>query len=153
LLARNLIAVVAFVCLTLGVGVTWAASEELIGEGEGSRLLSRSIEREESEARREARERRRERREPAWMDAVDSKKIAGVDRAALESIASCESGGNPESVSSDGTYRGKYQFSKDTWKSVGGKGDPADAHELEQDYRAALLYARSGPSQWPVCGS
>lgn len=151
--ARNVIVILAFACLTLGVGVAWAASEDLIGEGEGTRLLSRSIERERSEERRAARERRRERREPAWMDAADGKVIAGVKRATLESIASCESGGNPESVSSDGTYRGKYQFSKDTWKSVGGEGDPADAHELEQDYRAALLYERSGPAQWPLCGS
>lgn len=146
--------VAGFVCLTLGVGVAWAASEDLIGEGEGSRFIDESaIARKKLAELREARERRRERREPAWADAVDGKKIAGVARRTLESIASCESGGNPESVSSDGTYRGKYQFSRGTWKSVGGKGDPADAHELEQDYRAALLYARSGPGHWPVCGS
>ena len=27
------------------------------------------------------------------------------------------------------------------------------AAEAEQDFRAALLYVRSGPGQWPVCGS
>ena len=31
-------------------------------------------------------------------------------------------------------------------------GDPAAAPESEQDYRAALLYSRSGSSPWPVCG-
>ncbi len=76
-----------------------------------------------------------------------------VSRATLESIASCESGGDPRIVSSNGLYHGKYQFSLDTWATVGGKGSPADAPEVEQDYRAALLYARSGPGQWPVCGS
>lgn len=77
---------------------------------------------------------------------------AGVSMATLESIASCESGGNPAAVSSDGSYRGKYQFSFETWASVGGSGDPASAPEEEQDYRAALLYAQSGSSPWPICG-
>ena len=36
--------------------------------------------------------------------------------------------------------------------SVGGSGDPAAAPEPEQDRRAAVLLARSGRSQWPVCG-
>lgn len=76
----------------------------------------------------------------------------GVSMATLESIASCESGGDPTAVSSDGSYRGKYQFDFGTWESVGGSGDPAAAPEAEQDYRAALLYAQSGSSPWPVCG-
>ena len=72
--------------------------------------------------------------------------------ATLESIAACESGGNPEAVSPEGTYRGKYQFDQGTWESVGGNGDPAAAPEAEQDYRAALLYSESGSSPWPICG-
>lgn len=76
----------------------------------------------------------------------------GVTEATLESIASCESGGDPTAISSDGTYRGKFQFDYGTWESVGGTGDPAAASEAEQDYRAALLYSRSGSSPWPVCG-
>lgn len=76
----------------------------------------------------------------------------GVSIETLEAIASCESGGNPTAVSSDGSYRGKYQFSYETWAAVGGSGDPAAASESEQDYRAALLYAQSGSSPWPVCG-
>jgi len=77
---------------------------------------------------------------------------AGVSMGTLESIGSCESGGNPTAVSSDGSYRGKYQFDFGTWESVGGSGDPAAASEKEQDYRAALLYAQAGSSPWPVCG-
>lgn len=76
----------------------------------------------------------------------------GVSIETLESIAACESGGDPTVVSSDGSYRGKYQFDFGTWESVGGQGDPAAAPEIEQDYRAALLYSRSGSSPWPVCG-
>jgi hypothetical protein len=77
---------------------------------------------------------------------------AGVSLTTLEAIASCESGGDPTAVSADGSYRGKYQFSFETWASVGGSGDPAAALEEEQDYRAALLYAQSGSSPWPICG-
>jgi Transglycosylase-like domain len=76
----------------------------------------------------------------------------GVSLSTLDAIASCESGGDPAAVSSDGSYRGKYQFDYGTWESVGGGGDPAQASESEQDYRAALLYSRSGSSPWPVCG-
>jgi hypothetical protein len=76
----------------------------------------------------------------------------GVSIETLTSIAACESGGDPRVVSSDGSYRGKYQFDLGTWESVGGHGDPAAAPEGEQDYRAALLYSRSGSSPWPVCG-
>jgi Transglycosylase-like domain len=76
----------------------------------------------------------------------------GVSISTLESIAACESGGDPTAVSSDGSYRGKYQFDYGTWESMGGSGDPAAAPEAEQDYRAAMLYAASGSSPWPVCG-
>jgi hypothetical protein len=76
----------------------------------------------------------------------------GVTIGTLESIAACESGGDPTAVSSDCSYRGKYQFDYGTWESVGGSGDPAAAPENEQDYRAALLYSESGSSPWPVCG-
>ena len=70
----------------------------------------------------------------------------------LQAIAACESGGNPAAVDASGTYYGKYQFSMETWAAVGGSGSPAAASEAEQDQRAAMLYARSGPGQWPVCG-
>ena len=70
---------------------------------------------------------------------------------ALEAIAACESGGDPTTDTGNGFY-GKYQFTPETWASVGGTGSPAAASEAEQDRRAALLYAREGASPWPVCG-
>ena len=69
----------------------------------------------------------------------------------LERIADCESGGDPEAVSAGGRYRGKYQFSLETWRDVGGSGDPAAAPEAEQDRRAEILMRRAGPGAWPVC--
>jgi peptidoglycan hydrolase-like protein with peptidoglycan-binding domain len=69
----------------------------------------------------------------------------------LEQIAQCESGGDPTAVSADGRYFGKYQFSRATWRSVGGAGNPAMASESEQDRRAAILYERRGAAPWPNC--
>src|SRR4051812_48740792 len=63
----------------------------------------------------------------------------GVSQSTLDATAACESGGDPHAVSSDGSYRGKYQFDYGPWASVGGSGAPATAPEKEQDYRAALL--------------
>jgi hypothetical protein len=71
---------------------------------------------------------------------------------ALDAIAACESGGDPTAVGGGGLYRGKYQFSYETWQSVGGTGDPAAAPEAEQDRRAAMLLAREGAGRWPACG-
>jgi peptidoglycan hydrolase-like protein with peptidoglycan-binding domain len=69
----------------------------------------------------------------------------------LARIAQCESGGNPRAVSADGTYRGKYQFSRQTWRAMGGHGDPARASEAEQDRRALALLRARGTAPWPSC--
>jgi hypothetical protein len=69
----------------------------------------------------------------------------------LRQIAECESGGNPRAVSPGGQYRGKYQFSLETWHNLGGSGDPVDASEAEQDRIALKLYRRSGTAPWPNC--
>jgi lysozyme family protein len=68
----------------------------------------------------------------------------------LAKIAQCESGGNPSIT--NGPYRGKYQFTRATWRRYGGTGDPAKADEATQDAIAAKLYAAEGAAPWPVCG-
>ena len=113
---------------------------QLAGFRQAIRVVSRRI---RAERRAELRRRRRE---------AFASLPAGVSQETLDAIAACESGGDPNVVSADGSYRGKYQFDYGTWESVGGSGDPAAAPEAEQDYRAALLYAQSGSSPWPVCG-
>jgi hypothetical protein len=78
---------------------------------------------------------------------------AGADpESELAKIAACESGGDPTAVSRDGRYRGKYQFTRATWRSLGGTGDPAKAPEATQDAMAAKLLALRGTAPWPVCG-
>jgi TolA-binding protein len=109
--------------------------------------ISHRIEAEERAEERAAARRRQRRREAEFATLP-----GGVSPATMEAIAACESGGDPSAVSAGGTYRGLYQFDYGTWESVGGTGDPAAASAAEQTYRAALLYAQSGSSPWPVCG-
>lgn len=89
---------------------------------------------------------------PAQAPASSSSGGSSSGNATLEAIAQCESGGDPTAVSADGQYRGKYQFSQQTWQALGGTGDPAAAPEAVQDELAAQLYAQSGASSWPSCG-
>ncbi|MEU4391874.1 transglycosylase family protein [Kribbella sp. NPDC023855] len=67
-------------------------------------------------------------------------------------VANCESSGNPRAVSANGKYYGLFQFDRQTWRSVGGSGSPAQASAAEQLMRAKKLYAQRGASPWPVCG-
>lgn len=89
---------------------------------------------------------------PTFVVPANVAPITAQERELLDQIAECESKGDPTIVSSNGLYRGKYQFDKSTWKSVGGSGDPAAASEEEQDQRAAILLRQRGTAPWPVCG-
>ena len=81
----------------------------------------------------------------------------GVGAAAglnWSAVAKCESGGNPRAVNPAGYY-GLYQFSPQSWASVGGSGLPSQASAAEQTYRAQLMYNRVNgrwQGQWPNCG-
>jgi Transglycosylase-like domain len=129
------------------VTVALAAEDDTPTDAQGEPLAAEPasvpLELRASSERSEERESRREARRVDRETAVP---------AALEAIASCESGGDLSAVGGSGTYRGKYQFSRETWASVGGSGDPAEASEREQDRRATTLYEREGPGHWPVCG-
>jgi len=106
--------------------------------------------RDEARAAKQAAERRVAKKREARQEAAAP---AVAIPPQLEAIAACESGGDPTAVSADGTYRGLFQFDYGTWASVGGTGDPAAASVAEQYQRAAMLYARSGATPWPICGS
>jgi hypothetical protein len=137
---------------SIGIGDAHALSGPLLDPVDRySRLIAtttaRAQHRHEVKARkhREAKEARQEEEKFAHLP-------GGVSMATLEAIAACESGGNPEAVSPEGTYMGLYQFDQGTWESVGGTGSPIEASAAEQTYRAAMLYSESGSSPWPVCG-
>jgi hypothetical protein len=88
----------------------------------------------------------------ASPEAAAARSGSGSGSATLDRIAACESGGDPAATSADGQYRGKYQFTRATWRAMGGSGDPAAAPEAEQDRRAAALLAAQGTAPWPACG-
>lgn len=87
---------------------------------------------------------------PFARDSIRRTRSAGLPLV-LRRIAQCESGGNPEAVSADGSYRGKFQFTRSTWHQLGGDGDPAKASEWLQNRLALRLYRRSGTAPWPSC--
>lgn len=88
---------------------------------------------------------------PATAAPATPRTASGDDATTLAAIAQCESGGDPTAISPSGRYRGKYQFSRATWRAEGGTGDPAAAPEAEQDQRALALLQDQGPDAWPVC--
>jgi hypothetical protein len=87
---------------------------------------------------------------PFARDSVKRTSAVKLPRV-LRKIAECESGGDPTAVSKDGAYRGKYQFTRATWRQLGGTGDPADASEAQQDRLALKLYRVRGSAPWPTC--
>lgn len=70
---------------------------------------------------------------------------------ALAVIGACESSGNPRAVSPGGRYRGFLQWDTETWRSVGGHGDPIQASFAEQWARGLLLFDARGTQPWPTC--
>jgi hypothetical protein len=81
----------------------------------------------------------------AWANSTDGIKVSN-----------CESGdrhswdhynGNPH-LRDNRSYRGKWQIGYSEWAGTGGSGDPADASEAEQDFRAHKLYLARGWQPW-----
>jgi Transglycosylase-like domain len=140
--------------LTAGVAVAPAMAVKAPGSHTQMRhrllphtVLDRPIQRLHRLERARRAERRRRR-------AAERRAHAGVAiPPALQAIAACESGGDPRAIGDGGLYRGAFQMTYAAWQSVGGTGDPAAAPMSEQVSRAAVLYAREGAGQWPVCGS
>jgi hypothetical protein len=71
--------------------------------------------------------------------------------AGLESIAQCESGGDPSTNTGNG-FTGKYQFDAQTWRAASGLGGNAsDYPESVQDQAAARWIAAGHRDAWPNC--
>lgn len=67
-----------------------------------------------------------------------------------QKLANCEAGGRNDTGA---PYYGYFQFSAQTWKSVGGTGLPSDHDYETQKALAKKLQERSGWGQWPSCSS
>ena len=65
-------------------------------------------------------------------------------------LARCESGGDPKTNTGNGFY-GMYQFTLETWQSLGGTGYPHEADAATQTAMAKKLQAQAGWGQWPGC--
>jgi hypothetical protein len=137
---------------TAVTGTTPAPNEEKVDARHKAKPGQLVIERRQEKAEK-ARERARARKRAKQQGGAGASNGGATTPAHLQAIAACESGGDPRAIGGGGAYRGKYQFDRGTWASVGGSGDPAAAPEAEQDKRAAMLYARAGAAPWPVCGS
>ena len=80
-----------------------------------------------------------------------SRSRGGAAHDVWTALAACESGGNPDAVSSGGRYHGAFQFSVATWQGLGYPGSPTDHPYAVQLEAAQRLQARSGWGQWPRC--
>lgn len=73
-----------------------------------------------------------------------------------DSLAQCESSGNPSIVSSNGKYHGLYQFDSGTWAANGGTKYAPTANQAtpaQQTEIAQALYSQRGDQPWPQCGA
>ena len=126
-------------------GVKKAATEPRVAKkSETQKSETRKSDTKKSESKRDARSSRSEDRPKASSGKAN---LSG----AWAKVANCESSGNPRAVNGAGYY-GLFQFDLQTWRSVGGSGNPAKASAGEQLMRAKKLYAQRGASPWPVCG-
>ncbi len=86
-------------------------------------------------------------------------KFAGaISPDGLARLRACESGGNYGAIGGGGSFRGAYQFTRQTWNGTAGRFypelhgvDPANAAPHDQDRMARALWANGGPRNWPVC--
>jgi uncharacterized protein YabE (DUF348 family) len=83
------------------------------------------------------------------MSTEEIKEMLGGPGSRWYQIAKCESNFNPRAVnSSNNAHFGLFQFKLATWQSVGGSGNPVDAHPQEQFKRAKILQQKAGWGQW-----
>jgi hypothetical protein len=74
----------------------------------------------------------------------------GVSPSTWLALRECESS-DDYSIDTGNGYYGAYQFSAQTWWSIGYSGLPSQAPPAVQDAAAARLLALQGWSAWPVC--
>lgn len=86
---------------------------------------------------------------PVDLAPAASVTASGGGGTVWDRLAQCESTGNFGNQDTGGNgHFGGFQFSPETWASVGGSGNPANASPGEQLTRAKILLAEAGPGQW-----
>ena len=95
---------------------------------------------------------------PDGTPVVEDKFPDAISTDGLARLRACEAGGDYGSVGGGGSFRGAYQFTRQTWNATAGRFypelqgvDPAAAAPWDQDRMARALWAIGGPRNWPVC--
>jgi hypothetical protein len=80
--------------------------------------------------------------------------FSNKDQRWAHRTSECESGGDPNAIGGGGTYRGAFQFMRQTWRSAPKSpgGDPIDYKWRTQAVVAVSLKHREGTRPWPNCG-
>lgn len=87
------------------------------------------------------------------VDAAAYVEAMSADRVStFNSIAQCESSGDWSDDTGNGFYGG-LQFTLESWETVGGTGNPAQASQDEQIMRADMLEKLQGWVAWPDCAA
>ena len=86
-------------------------------------------------------------------DGVWRRRVSPENKRWARRVSECESGRNPNALGAGGTYRGAFQFSRETWvnspQSPG--GDPVAYSYRTQAFVAVRLKTRDGNGHWPSC--
>ena len=83
------------------------------------------------------------------MTTAEIKEMLGGPGSRWYNLVKCESNFDPKAVNQQNrAHFGLFQFKIATWQSVGGSGNPADAHPREQFKRAKILQQQAGWGQW-----
>ena len=83
------------------------------------------------------------------MTTAEIKEMLGGPGSRWYNLVKCESNFDPKAVNQQNrAHFGLFQFKIATWQSVGGTGNPADAHPREQFKRAKILQQQEGWGQW-----
>ncbi len=87
---------------------------------------------------------------PATTARTTAERTGGGAGGTLACIRYYEQGEDGYATDTGNGYYGAYQFDMQTWRGVGGSGNPAHASPAEQDMRAQMLLDRRGLAPWPT---
>jgi len=127
------------------------AQAERAAAAERARIEAARQRQEAASARAEADRRAREVSQRQTAKPIPRSFDNGIPDSVFDSLAQCESRGNPLAVSANGRHFGAFQFALGTWNGLGFSGSPTDYSYEDQREAARKLQARSGWGQWPHC--